>query len=272
MTKAPTRSEAVATMLEFDDDAARRIEAIYTTPDVVEQRREVLRALALRPGEHAIDVGSGPGLLATEIAAAVGPDGRVCGIDVSDSMLVLAKARPAPAGSAVREFRKGGADRIPYPDTSFDVAVSTQVLEYVEDVPGALAEIHRVLRPGGRVLVLDTDWDSIVWRCSDRARMQRVLTVWDQHLVDPYLPRTLKGSLEIAGFEVGPPRIVPLLNVGFDPHTYSAGIMELIAKFVVGRDGLTAEEVDAWLEDLRSLGRGYFFSLNRYLFLAVRSG
>jgi arsenite methyltransferase len=98
-----------------------------------------------------------------------------------------------------------------------------------------------------------------------------VLAAWDQHLVDPYLPRTLKGSLELAGFVVAPPRVVPLLNVGFDPHTYSGGIMELIAKFVVGRNGLTAEEVDTWLDDLRSFGPGYFFSLNRYLFLAVRS-
>jgi arsenite methyltransferase len=258
-------------MLQFDADAARRIEAIYRTPDVVEQRREVLRALALVPGERVIDIGSGPGLLAAEMAEAVGPDGRVCGIDVSDSMLRLAEARPVSAGSAATEFRKGGADRIPYPDSSFDVAISTQVLEYVEDVPAALTEIHRVLRPGGKVLILDTDWDSIVWRCADRARMQRVLVAWDQHLVDPYLPRTLGGSLELAGFEVAQPRIVPLLNVGFDPHSYSAGIMELIANFVVGRDGLTAEDVDAWLEDLRSLGDGSFFSLNRYLFLAVRS-
>ena len=257
-------------MLEFDADASRRIEAIYTTPDVVEQRREVLRELALLPGEHVIDVGSGPGLLAAEMAAVVGAKGRVCGIDVSDSMLAMATARPAAPDSAPCEFRPGGADHIPYADASFDAAVSTQVLEYVEDVPGALAEIHRVLRPGGRILVLDTDWDSIVWRCGDDALMRRVLAAWDQHLVDPYLPRTLKGSLELAGFEVRPPRVVALLNVGFDPDTYSAGIMELIARFVVGRDGLTSGEVEGWLDDLRSLGPDAFFSLNRYLFLAVR--
>ena len=162
-------------MLQFNAEASRRVEATYTTPDVVEQRQAVLGALGLGPGERVIDIGTGPGLLAAEIAAVVGPDGLVCGIDISDSMLALASARTSRPGSAPIELRQAGADRLPYAQASFDVAVATQVLEYVKDVPGALAEIWRVLRPGGRVLVLDTDWDSIVWHSSDERCMARVL-------------------------------------------------------------------------------------------------
>jgi arsenite methyltransferase len=132
-------------MLQFDAEASRRVEATYTTPDVVEQRQAVLGALGLGPGERVIDIGTGPGLLAAEIAAAVGPDGLVCGIDVSDSMLALARARTTRPNSAPIEFRQAGADRLPYAEASFDVAVATQVLEYVKDVPGALAETWRVL-------------------------------------------------------------------------------------------------------------------------------
>jgi arsenite methyltransferase len=135
---------------------------------------------------------------------------------------------------------------------------------------GALAEIHRVLRPGGRVLLLDTDWDSIVWRSGDDRRMARVLTAWEQHLVDPHLPRTLRGSLDDAGFEVGPPQVLPLFNAGYDTDTFSVRLLEIIVGFVVGRDGLTREEVEAWAADLRSLGADYFFSLNRYLFHATK--
>jgi arsenite methyltransferase len=135
-------------MLQFDAEASRRVEATYTTPDVVEQRQAVLGALGLGPGERVIDIGTGPGLLAAEIAAAVGPDGLVCGIDIGDSMLALARARTTRPNSAPMEFRQAGADRLPYAQASFDVAVATQVLEYVKDVPGALAEITRVLRPG----------------------------------------------------------------------------------------------------------------------------
>jgi SAM-dependent methyltransferase len=158
----------------------------------------------------------------------------------------------------------------PYPDATFDLAVSTQVLEYVADIAAALAEIHRVLRPGGRVLLLDTDWDSVVWHSGDEARMNRVLAIWGQHLVDPHLPRTLNSSLEQAGFTVAPPQIVPVLNVGFDPATYSGGLLDIVAAFVVGRDGLTAADMDAWRADLHALGTGYFFSLNRYVFCATK--
>jgi arsenite methyltransferase len=268
----------VTTTLRFDADDSRRIEAVYLTPDVVEQRREVLRVLAPVAGERVLDIGSGPGLLAGDLAAAVGPSGRVCGVDLSADMLALARARDLPAGCAPVEYLMAGAQGLPYPQDTFDLAVSTQVLEYVPDVAAALAEIYRVLRPGGRLLVLDTDWDSIVWHARDAARMRRVLAAWDQHLVDPYLPRTITGGLRGAGFTVPAPRVLPLLNVGpsavaagdAGPATYSAGLLNVVAAFVVGRDGLTAADVAAWTADLRSLGPDYFFSLNRYLFMAEK--
>ncbi|MGH2886399.1 MAG: methyltransferase domain-containing protein, partial [Solirubrobacteraceae bacterium] len=83
----------MSTTLQFDEEASRRAEATYMTPDFVEQRRVTRAALALGPGENVLDIGSGPGLLACEMAADVGAVGSVDGIDPSQSMLALARGR-----------------------------------------------------------------------------------------------------------------------------------------------------------------------------------
>ncbi len=260
-----------APALQFDEATSRRVEATYTTPDLVEQRRIIVAALDLRPGDDVLDIGSGPGFLACEMADVVAPGGSVTGIDPSQSMLSIARARSRRSDSAPVTFGSGEATALPCTDRSFDAVTSTQVYEYVHDVPGALTEARRVLRPGGRLLVLDTDWDSIVWRSSDDDRMRRVLGAWDQHLADPHLPRRLTGLLADAGFSVTRRCAIPLLNVGYDPGTFSAGLISLVAAFVPGRAGVTAQDATSWTEDLAGLGPAYFFSLNRYLFLATRN-
>jgi SAM-dependent methyltransferase len=262
----------MAGMIEFDEDAARRVEAAYSTPDIVAQRASVLSMLALVPGEDVLDLGVGPGFLAAEMAAAVGAGGSVCGIDVSESMLAVAAVRDVGPGAATLELARGSAEEIPYGDGSFDVVVTTQVLEYVPDVPRALAEIHRVLKPGGRVLILDTDWDSLVWHAPDDDLMGRILVAWDEHLADPHLPRTLGRSLASAGFEAGPPTVLPLLNTGNPHDSFSGILLGLIAAFVVDRHGLARETVEAWATSMRELDTDWFFSLNRYVFLATARG
>jgi arsenite methyltransferase len=244
-------------MLQFDEETAKQVEATYQTPDVVEQRRATRALLALRPGERVLDIGSGPGFLAAEMAAEVGPEGKVVGVDPSDSMLEMGRRRDAPV-----EFVAGDAVALPFDDESFDAVVSTQVYEYVADMPAALAEARRVLRTGGRLLILDTDWDSIVWHSSDRDRMLRVLEKWNDHLADPYLPRRLPGLLRDAGFDLAEATIIPILNRGSDPEAFSRGVMPVIANFVGDQE---------WAEDLLGLGDDYFFSLNRYVFVAYKS-
>jgi len=258
----------VATGLQFDKNASERLVALYTTPDVVAQRDRIVEALRLQPGERVLDVGSGPGFLASAIADRVGASGQVCGVDISEPLLAVSRAHCAHQTWV--DFRHGDATKLPFRDGLFDAAVVTQVLEYVVDVHAALTELHRVLCSGARVLILDTDWDSIVWHTTNRERMNRVLAAWDEHLADPYLPRTLAAKLGQAGFRVEAQQIIPMFNPVFDTETYSNRIIDSIVPFVSGRQGVTAEEAKAWAQELRQLGeRGsYFFSLNRYLFIA----
>jgi arsenite methyltransferase len=255
----------------FDDTASRKLEAVYQTPDVIAQRHRTLTALEAREGEHILDVGAGPGLLIADMAAVVGPGGHVTGLEISDSMLAVAHRRFASSAIADRvTLVKGDAAALPFPDASFDAATSTQVYEYVPDVDQALAELYRVLRPGGRALILDTDWASIVWNTTDQPRMDRVLAAWVERFADPHLPRSLSRSLRDAGFRIHRRDVLALLNPEHDPNTYSVTNASIMADFVTGRHDLTPDEVQAWQRDLAQLGDEgrYFFSLNRYLFLA----
>ncbi len=259
--------------ISFDGAQARSLEAVYQTPDLIAQRARVLELLAPAPGEHILDVGTGPGLLAYDLARLVGPAGKIVGLDISADMLAIARERLA--GLAQAQCIHGDAVDLGLDDGGFDAVVSTQVHEYVADMPRALAELHRVLRPGGRVLILDTDWRSIVWHSSDEARMARMLTCWDDHLADPHLPARLGLLLAAAGFEIRRVEITPMLSPRWQPASYSAGITRAITDFVErngARHGLGAEEIAAWRGDQRCLTEAgaFFFSLNRYIFLATR--
>jgi ubiquinone/menaquinone biosynthesis C-methylase UbiE len=123
------------------------------------RRRAVCRALVAtsgaKPGDRVLDVGSGTGYLARVMGAAVGPDGVVEGVDAAPEMVAYASRRPGRAGNC--RFQAGTAERLPFPDRHFDVVVSTFVMHHlVEDARlPAVAEMRRVLKPGGRVLVAD---------------------------------------------------------------------------------------------------------------------
>jgi arsenite methyltransferase len=254
--------------LRFDEETSRRVESLYLTPDVVAQRCQVLKALQLRQGERVLDVGVGPGLLAYDMAASVGRNGRVCGIDISDDMLAMSRKRCAD--QPWTEYQRADATDLPYPNGSFDAAVSTQVYEYVADIPAALAELFRVTRPGGRVVVLDTDYSSLVIYTRDEARMKRVLSAWDEHFVHAGLPRILTGHLREAGFLVRQRDAIAMFNPEYHDNTYAKRALDIIASFVVGRRGVSQDEANAWLAEFTELGNEgkFFFSLNRYLFIA----
>ena len=254
--------------LQFNEETSRKVESVYLTPDVIAQRCQVLKALELREGERVLDIGSGPGLLAHDMAASVGRNGRVCGIDISEDMLAMSRKRCAD--QPWTEFQKTDATNLPYPDDSFDAAVSTQVYEYVADIPAALAELCRVTRWGGRVVVLDTDYGSLVIHTEDEARMGRVLSAWDEHFVHARLPRTLSRQLRDAGFTIRQRDVIPMFNPEYHENTYGKGLLGFMASFAVGRKGVSQEEADAWLAEFAELGRQgkFFFSLNRYLFVA----
>ena len=259
--------------MKYGNRAAAQLEQAYATTDMIVQREELRRSLRASAGESILDLGSGPGFLACELAQEVGATGRIVAVDISPDMNSIASKRIAAAGLGERvEILEGDATALPFVDAVFEAAVSTQVIEYLAEPDAALSQLVRVLRPGGRLVIVDTDWDSLVWAATDRRRAARIAAVWNEHLADPYLPRSLAPRLHAAGFEVGEIRIVPILNTTYDAKTFSYNIAPLIAAFVPGRGGVSEDDATEWLNDLAELqhqGR-YFFSINRYLFAASR--
>ena len=110
---------------------------------------------AVRPGDAVLDLGCGAGFDALVAALAVGPTGRVAGVDLSPEMLAVAESGRAAAGLSTVEFRQADVEALPFPDASFDVALSNGVLNLIPDKPAALREVFRVLKPGGRLQACD---------------------------------------------------------------------------------------------------------------------
>ncbi len=109
----------------------------------------------LRAGERVLDLGSGGGIDVLLSARRVGAAGFAYGIDMTDDMLALARANATRAGVTNVEFLKGDIEAVPLPDGAVDVVISNCVINLSVDKPAVLAEMYRVLVPGGRIGISD---------------------------------------------------------------------------------------------------------------------
>ena len=261
----------MSTGLQFDSDLSRQLELQYKRPQMVLRRAAALRLAAPRLGEKVLDVGCGPGFLCADLAAGVGDAGSVLGIDPSESMLGLAKARCAEWSNT--RLEAGDATSLPGEDACFDLVVSTQVLEYVTEIDRAIGEIARVLRAGGRTLLLSTDWRSVAWHSSDDERMDRMLSAWEEHLAHPALPRTLAARLGAAGLRVTAVERHSILERADERTGYAAMLMNVLPGFAPGRRGVSEEEAQAWRDDLERLRErdAFHLSVGQYFFAAEKT-
>lgn len=244
--------------LEFTDEEIRIIKTLYTSSDA-EKRREFVRdALDIQPGEEVISIGCGPGFETAGLAEAVGTNGRVHGIDNSEAMLELANQRCDDLPHVSHE--QGDAVDLPVADSGFDVAVCVQVIEYIEDVTAAIAELARVLKPGGRAAVYATDWGSVVWHSSDRDRMERVLAAWGDHCARPHLASQLGEYVREGGLTVHSVEPFPILNTRLTEDTFGYYLVDLIVDYVADHDDIGPGEAESWASDLRDIDeRGQTF-------------
>lgn len=115
--------------------------------------RKLLPRLRQVPMPAILDVGCGTGVNIVEAARWFGPARLLCGIDLSPGMVEVAQAKTARLGLPV-QFTVGDAERLPYPDATFDIVICNSVLHWFKDRGAAIREMRRVLRPGGQVVII----------------------------------------------------------------------------------------------------------------------
>ncbi|WP_406486548.1 methyltransferase domain-containing protein [Streptomyces sp. NBC_01563] len=179
--------------------------------DLARSYKEVmLDALNARPGETALDLGCGPGTDLGALAKAVSPSGRVIGIDSSQEMVEQACGRTGDLPAV--EVRLGEIHTLPLEDGSIDRARTDRVLQHAADPAQVLAEARRVLRPGGRLVMGEPDWDSLTIDYPD-IEVSRAYTrhVTDKVVRNGVIGRQLARLAMDAGFAV--PTVVPVTSV-----------------------------------------------------------
>jgi ubiquinone/menaquinone biosynthesis C-methylase UbiE len=140
-----------ATYRQYSGTAAQLYESFFVPSIATPVSAELLRTAALRPGARVLDVACGTGVVTRAAAERVGPTGSVTGVDIAPDMIAVAKT--IPAGGAPITWQEADAASLPLPDGFYDVGLCQMGLMFMEDRAGALAELHRVLAPGGRIVV-----------------------------------------------------------------------------------------------------------------------
>lgn len=251
----------------YNAEMAAKQEQMAKTKDMVRQRTEIMHLLSPRPGETILEVGCGNGILVRELVETVGAKGQVVGLDASEAILDLARHLCRKG-----EFLIGDAMDLPFEDESFDAVIAVQVFCFLDDVDRAIAETYRVLRPGGRLVVLDTDWDTLVWKSEDPTLMARVMEVYQAVYADAHLPRSLPQRLGRAGFSNTAVESFVVLNTSFGEDTYAKQSAGFATSIMESSGNFTPKEQAAWLEGQEELAKTgeFFFSLNRYLISATK--
>lgn len=217
-----------------------------TLPGIDRLRTWAHEALAAAPGENAVDIGSGTGSEVMTFATAVGPTGAAVGVEPDPDLLSGAERRAAQAGSAAR-FVSGDAYGLPFGTDTFDVALCERVFQHLTAPARAAAEIARVLRPGGRVVLMDADWGTAIVHPGDRHVAQEVVETLIASTTQPFSGRRLSGLLSQAGLVIDEVASHALVQ---DPSAGAGALVGRISAMAVARGAITEPQRERLLTDL----------------------
>ena len=192
----------IATYRHYSGTAAELYQSFFVPSMATPVSAELLGTAALQPGARVLDVACGTGVVARAAAEQVGPTGSVTGIDVAPDMIAVAEA--IPAGGAPIAWQEADAASLPLPDESYDVGLCQMGLMFMENRAGAVAELHRVLTPGGRIVINTPGRIQPVFEAMEQAIVANVdpnLGAFVSAVFSMHDPSVLAGLLTEAGFD-----------------------------------------------------------------------
>jgi ubiquinone/menaquinone biosynthesis C-methylase UbiE len=238
-----------------DPDASGRSRALAAYLDAVggmlaEHKRASIDAMGLRPGDAGLDVGCGTGDEVRLIAERVEASGRAVGVDVSGDLLAVARERTP--GHTAAEFVRADAHAVPFADGEFAAARVERTLQHVADPAGVIAQMARVVRPGGRVVAAEPDWDTLVISSGDQQTTRAILDELRASSRDPAVGRAVAGYFADAGIAVDEVEALAVLV-----RDATAARASFLLDGAVERVG--SEVARRWLDDLdQQSSRGAF--------------
>ena len=158
-------------------------------------------------------------------------------------------------------LQQGNVEALDFEAERFDAVSCTQTLLYVTGVETAIDEMQRVLKPGGRIAILETDWRGLVINNQDEALTRRILDAWDQAVESPNLPVKLGPMLRGRGFNAVKVEAIPIINSSSTGNNYSSSMLKWVTKNALRQGAITKRETEQWWRQIQQLAQqdAYFF-------------
>ena len=233
--------------VDFNSDLGKLQRLMAESIAGVSRRQAILREMRIKPADTIIDIGCGAGHLLPHLAKAVGPSGKIHGLDPSKAQIEQAQARCTEFTNI--NFIERSANDSDLANNSCNQATSTQALEYILDVDSALDEITRILKPGGVFVNVSILWDHFKFHGADEKLNEKVHDAFRAHCSHQMLPMELPGKLDRLVFKNITDKSLAFVITRRDnnsPARYSETVM---ANFALSQ-GISEEEISEWKHQL----------------------